>query len=54
MSNEKLLTEVPVTAPVVVEGDAADIVFTPEDGAFNGGCVRRTFRIVIIYTQAVL
>ena len=43
-----LLTAIPATAPVVVEGDAADIVFTAEDGAFNGGCVGRTSGVVVI------
>ena len=48
MSMKKSLTAIPVTGPVVVEGDAADIVFTAEDGAFNGGCFRRTSEVVII------
>ena len=48
VSMKKSLTAIPVTGPVVVEGDAADIVFTAEDGAFNGGCFRRTSEVVII------
>ena len=42
-----LLTAIPImTATVVIEGDAADIVFTAEDGAFNGSCVRRTVSFI--------
>ena len=43
-----LLTAIAITAPVVVEGDAADIVFTAKDGAFNGGGVGRTSGVGII------
>ena len=43
-----LLTAIRVTASVVIEGDAADIVFTAEDGAFNGGCGGLTSAVVII------
>ena len=48
-----LLTAIPVTASVVVEGDAADIVFTAEGGAFNCGCGGRISVVVIMIIQAV-